>query len=69
MPVGSVRIFPSVMKVRANRNSFQFCRKRKMATVASAGRVSGSITRAKMPNSPAPSRRAARAAVPRRSPS
>ena len=50
---------PSVMKVSAKRNSFQFCRKRKIATVASAGRVSGSMTRAKIRNSPAPSSRAA----------
>src|SRR5438445_4627910 len=50
---------PSVMKVSANRNSFQFCRNKKIATVESAGRVSGSITRAKILNSPAPSSRAA----------
>src|SRR4029453_420622 len=50
---------PSVMKVSAKRNSFQFCRNKKIATVASAGRVSGSTPRAKIRNSPAPSSRAA----------
>ncbi len=59
MPVGSVRIELSVTNVSANRNSFQFCRNRKMPIVARAGRVSGSMICQKIRNSLAPSMRAA----------
>ena len=52
---GSVRIALSVMKVSAKRNSFQFCRNRKIEIVASAGRVSGSMICQKIRNSLAPS--------------